>query len=139
MNEKIPEQPLPPNERPPHTENAAQHTFNPPIIGGIVLLLLGVFFLLQNFGIGPFQLHNWWAFFILIPVIAIFSNAYRAYRAAGGQVTYYVRNQIVGGLLILTVALIFLLELNWGRIWPVFLIVIGLGVMLNAFGSQANS
>lgn len=139
MNEHIPEQPLPPNEQPPQTESTFHHTFSSPLIGGIVILLVGVFFLLQNFGVGFFQLHNWWALFILIPAIAILSNAYRAYNAAGRQVTYYVRNQIVGGLLILAVALIFLLGMDWGRLWPVFLIVIGIGVMLNAFGGQKNA
>jgi hypothetical protein len=139
MGENIPEQPLPPNEHPPQPESTSHHTFSPSIIGGVIILLAGLFLLLQNFGMRLPVLHNWWALFILIPTVAVLSNAYRSYRAAGGQITYYVRNQIVGGLLILAVGLIFLLGLDWGRLWPVFLIVIGLGVMLNTFGSQQNS
>jgi hypothetical protein len=39
-------------------------------------------------------------------------------------------------VILLLLALIFLLDLNWGTIWPIFLIVVGAGVMLGAFGGK---
>lgn len=37
-----------------------------------------------------------------------------------------------GGLVLLTIGLIFLLDLEWGRVWPVFLILGGIGALLPA-------
>jgi hypothetical protein len=37
---------------------------------------------------------------------------------------------LIGGLMIGTVAFIFLFGLNFGNLWPLFLIIIGLGILL---------
>ena len=50
-------------------------------IGGAILILLGVVFLLQNMGI-PF-LANWWALFILIPAFWAFVAAWDSYQDNG--------------------------------------------------------
>ena len=102
-------------------------------IGGIVLIFLGVLFMLQNSGIliGG----HWWALFILIPAIAMLAGAYRTYSWAGGF-TPVMLGPLIGGIMLTTVALIFLLGLDFGVIWPVFLILAGLGWFLT---SRKNS
>jgi hypothetical protein len=40
---------------------------------------------------------------------------------------------ISGGLFISTVALLFLFSLDWGRYWPVFIVLAGLSTLLGAF------
>lgn len=99
---------------------------------GLVLIALGGMFLLSNVLPGTF-VTNWWAVFILIPALFSLNRAWQSYRnhhrlTAGG------RSSLIGGLLILTVALIFLLNLDWGVVWPVFIIIIGIGILLQVAG-----
>ena len=92
---------------------------------GIVLILLGGIFLAQNY-LGA-TLHNWWALFILIPALSTLLTAYALWR--DGHADWATGPFIAGlGLLILTV--VFLLDLPIGQLWPVFLIVAGLAVLV---------
>lgn len=101
-------------------------------IGGLVLIILGVVFLFQNItGIG---FGNWWALFILIPALWAFWRAWGLYQEEG-KVTRRVANMVYGGLFPFLVAVLFLFNLDWGRLWPVFLIVAGIGVY---FGLNAK-
>lgn len=98
-------------------------------LGGAVLILIGLFFLLQNFT--SFQLNNWWALFILIPALGSLGTAWRAYRAAG-RWNAAARGALFGGLVLLIITAIFLFNLDWGRFWPLFLIIAGLGALASA-------
>lgn len=95
---------------------------------GVVLIALGGLFLLSNVLPGTY-LTNWWAVFILIPALFNLNRAWQSYRRHG-RLTRGGRSALVGGLLILTVALIFLLGLDWGVVWPVFIIIAGIGILL---------
>ena len=44
------------------------------------------------------------------------------------------RSSAVGGLFILAVALIFLLDLDWGDVWPIFIILAGLAALVTSGG-----
>lgn len=99
-------------------------------LGGIVLILIGIFFLLGNYGLVAWQLFdNWWALFILIPALGALGNAWRTYQMQG-RFTDEVFGSLLGSLLLLCISLVFLLNLEWGRIWPIFLILGGLGILL---------
>jgi hypothetical protein len=99
-------------------------------IGGVVLILLGVVFLLQNMGAGLPE--NWWAFFILIPAVGAFGAAWNSYQRSEGQLTASARGSLIGGLVLTMIAVSFLLNLNWGILWPILLIIVGVGALLNA-------
>jgi hypothetical protein len=118
MSEFIPAQTPPPSR-------------NGTVIGGIFLIGLGLIFLLQNFG--WFYLGNWWALFILLGTAAAWSKAWRAYQNNGQRVTQAVAGPFFGGIFPLAVALIFLFELDWGAVWPVFLIIAGVSVLSKFF------
>lgn len=96
--------------------------------GGIVLVLLGTIFLLRNAGVIE-TWGNWWALFILIPAVAMAGTAWAQYRAAGRRLTA-AAGPIVGSLTLAAVAAIFLLNLSWGALWPVFLIITGAAALL---------
>jgi hypothetical protein len=98
-------------------------------IGGAILILLGVVFLLQNMGI-PFPA-NWWALFILIPAFWAFVAAWESYRN-NGRLTRGGAGSLAGGGLLTILALVFLLNLNVGLFWPVLLIVGGLVLLVTA-------
>lgn len=109
-----------------HSDSHENHSWIP----GVVLIALGVIFLFDNaFGV---ELDNWWALFILIPAVVNLNNAWRRYRQAG-RWTSSARSALTGGLLIGTVALIFLFELSWNLFWPVLLIILGAGILLREF------
>jgi len=100
----------------------------------VVLIALGVIFLVQNYtGV---ELGNWWALFILIPASGALAAAWAAWRA--GMHPVAVSGPLVGGLVMLTVAAIFLLELQWSRVWPVFLILAGIGALLPSLLTRSD-
>jgi hypothetical protein len=97
-------------------------------IGGGALIGIGLVFLLQN--ITSISFGNWWTIFILIPAVASLGQAWRLYRQQG-RISAAVRGPLTGGLILLLVAVIFLFNLDWGKVWPLFLIIIGLGALLS--------
>jgi hypothetical protein len=106
-------------------------------LGGLIVIAIGVAFLLRNFGWVEWPLfENWWALFILIPALASLGNAWRSY-GADGRLNGEVIGSLIGGLLLLMIALVFLLQLDWGAIWPVFLILGGLSLLLRSMFSRA--
>lgn len=109
------------------------------LMGGLILILIGAFFLLRNFGLMNVPLFdNWWAIFILIPAVASLLNAWRTYQAHG-RFTGEVIGSFIGSLVLFCVALIFLLQLDWGDIWPIFLILGGLSILLRGTFQRNSS
>jgi LiaF transmembrane domain len=102
-----------------------------PWILGAILIVLGVGFLANSFGLIDFT--NWWALFIFIPAIWSFAAAWRRYQAAG-RVTSGALGSAIGGVVLSAVALAFLfnleLGLNWNLFWPLLLILGGLALLL---------
>ncbi len=99
-------------------------------IPGVVLIAIGVIFLLSN--TTGFYLNNWWALFIFIPAISNFNTAYRSYQRHG-RLTKGARGSVTGGLILSLVASAFLFNWDWGFIWPVFLIIGGLSVLVGGW------
>lgn len=102
---------------------------------GLVLVAVGLILLLRN-TIRGFELDNWWALFILIPAAGSFGTAWNLYRKKGGRMTQAAIGPLMGGLFGLFVAGVFLFNLDWDRIWPVFLILAGLGALGRAMAGQ---
>jgi hypothetical protein len=96
-------------------------------IPAIVLVLVGIVFLIRNAVGGGGGLHNWWALFILIPALGSFGTAYTSYRSAG-RLTGAVLRSVLWGILFLFLVAVFIFDLPWDKIWPVFLILIGLSL-----------
>lgn len=92
----------------------------------VTLILIGSIFLVQNYA--GLEIGNWWALFILLPASGSLAAAWTAWRS--GMHPAAVTGPLFGGLIMLSVAAIFLLELQWSKIWPVFLILIGIGALL---------
>jgi len=102
-----------------------------PWMGGVVLIIIGVVFLLRQ--VSGFRLDNWWALFILIPAVGSFSSAWRAYENADRKFTATVRGSLIGGLIMVLVAVIFLFNLNWALFFPAILILSGIGLLASSF------
>lgn len=96
---------------------------------GLILIIIGGLYLLTNFNVFP-ELRNWWALFLLLPGLGTLSAAIGAYRRNGGHLTPEVMLPFIGGLLFLGMTAVFLFELDYGWLWPLFLI--GGGLLLLA-------
>ena len=107
-----------------------------PLRTGLVLIVLGAMFLLQR-TLG-FGLDNWWAIFIAIPGAVALFEAYRAYERAGRRATAEVARLAMAGAVPLTVAAIFLFRFDWGTVWPVFLILAGLGALTGGWRADRS-
>lgn len=101
-----------------------------PWMGGIVLILIGVIFLIRE--VSGFELNNWWALFILIPATGAFASAWRAYQNAGNKFTSTVQSSLIGGLAMALVASIFLFNLNWTLFFPAILILSGISILASS-------
>jgi hypothetical protein len=99
---------------------------------GVIVIVIGIIFLAKNLGwTGPdWAFDNWWALFILIPAFGSFAGAWRSYSTNGRRLNSDVARTLMIGLVLLAVTIIFLLELNWGKVWPVLLVIVGLGLLL---------
>jgi len=104
-------------------------------IGGAVLIVLGIVFLLQNAGLDIPFLRNWWALFILFPAVSSLTRAWQEYRSNGQRVTGPVSGSLTGGLALILATVTFLFGLSWSLIWPVFLILAGLGALIKGIAS----
>jgi hypothetical protein len=105
-------------------------------IAGAILILLGTVFLLNN--LTGFSLGSWWALFLLIPVGYSLAAVVRSIQEHGGRLTASARGPLVGALVLLTVMAVFLFNLDWGKIWPVFLIIAGLGALFSSLFPEDN-
>jgi O-antigen/teichoic acid export membrane protein len=101
---------------------------------GLLLILIGVIFLLFNTEVLP-NYDNWWALFLLLPGFGTLSAAIGAYRRNGGQFNPEVIIPLLTGFLFLGMTAVFLFNLDYGWLWPLFLITGGLlllaGPLLN--------
>jgi len=95
---------------------------------GVALIAMGLLFFVQNY-LG-YQLRNWWALFILIPAAGAFTAAWHSWQ--DHQTVSGAAGSLTMGLLFTAVAAIFLLDLPWGRVWPIFIILAGIGMLLPA-------
>lgn len=117
-----------------HARNGSDHLSSQA--GGAILILLGFLFLAWNLGLIPLS-GNWWAAFLLIPTVVLFGSALQTYSRNGGRLTRPVAGQITGGIFPLAVALIFLLHLNWGQVWPIFIVLAGLSALLQSYTERS--
>lgn len=97
------------------------------LIGGIILILLGLVFLLENFNIVPGSITDWWPVVVIGAGVWLLAQSFRRGRQGG----------LVGGALLLGLGTYWLLD-NLGRVntdlfLPVLLISLGAGLLLRVF------
>ncbi|GGJ43095.1 hypothetical protein [Deinococcus roseus] len=92
------------------------------IVTGVILTLV---FTLQ---VG---LPNWWAWFIVFPGIMGWSLAYQWYQKEG--YTPRVGGTFALGLPVVLTGLIFVLNLDWGRVWPLYILMAGAMALLSPY------
>ena len=111
-------------------ESARPWSNSRTLLPGLVLIALGTIFLLSN--LTGFRLDNWWALFILIPAVNNFSSGLEKYRQSG-NFNRKVRGHFFSAFFFVLLSLAFFISLDFGLIWPAFLILAGLGILAGAF------
>lgn len=96
---------------------------------GLILIMLGVAFLLQNMGMYTFSLKNWWALFILMPAFGAIDSAIRIYRHADNTLTAPAFGSLVVGMVLALVTFGFLFNINWTFFGPLLIILSGAGIL----------
>jgi hypothetical protein len=97
---------------------------------GLALIVVGGILLAQQF-IG-LRLVNWWALFLLIPAFGAFQSTARHFQERGTALSGSVTGSFITGLALLAVTVIFLFGLDWSTVWPIFIILAGIGALLGA-------
>ncbi len=95
-------------------------------VGGL-LYVVGMIFLLQNFGL--LRLENWWALFILMLAFGSFAATWMLFRANNNRFPVSARASLVVGAILFLLAFIFLAGWSFALVWPLFLIVGGLAIL----------
>ncbi len=126
MDEQVTPEPAPPASPPARPRRHGSW------ILAVVIVVVGVVLLIKNTGwLGEdWDFGNWWALFILIPAFGSFANAWNSYFTGERRFNANVARSIMFGLLLLAITVIFLLKLDWGKVWPVLVIIIGVGMVL---------
>lgn len=101
------------------------------LVTGLVVIAIGVYFLLRNLGVYlPFMtLHNWWALVILIAAAGPLMQSIQAYRHRR-RLDAVVARHALSALILVTIAMMFLLDVRWERWWPVLVIYGGLWILV---------
>lgn len=99
---------------------------------GLIFILGGIIILLNQADLLPVQL-NWWALFIMLPAVMTLKGAYNRFRANGNQPTPDVLVSGLVGIFMGGLSISLLLDaawdFNWSLLWPLMLIVIGIGML----------
>lgn len=95
------------------------------LFAGLVLVVIGVLYLLQETEILP-SLTNWWALFLLLPALGMISAAIGAFQDNGHHWTSAVIGPFLGGLLLVGMTAVFYFGLSLTWLGPLFLIAGGL-------------
>lgn len=100
---------------------------------GLIMIAVGLIFLFNQFS--DLQINNWWALFILLPVVTNWSKVYKIVKEAGTFTPEAIKLGL-SSLVPIFVAVIFLFNLDWGKVWPVFIIIGGVTALGNDWGNQ---
>jgi hypothetical protein len=102
-----------------------------PLTGGLILIWLGITFYLQQANVVPFN-QNWWAYFIsgigailILQGILLFAMHRRPFYGP-----------LIGGAFLILIGVPFIGNYNWGNVWPLFIIVIGVAILASAFARR---
>jgi hypothetical protein len=120
------------------TQNSSMRRNDSSLYTGLGFIIVGVIFLLRNLDIITFG-RNWWALFFLIPISYLLRDVLRYRRDDNRKFPSKARGSLIGLISVSTVMLIFLFGMNWGMIWPVFIVIGGLSLILASMGRKHRS
>jgi len=115
------------------TENKEEKIKHDPwsrVIGGLILILLGILFLLATMDIVSWG--DWWAYFLVgLGAIFIFEVILRSGSPAFRQ---HITGRLIAGVVLILVGGSFIFGMtNW---WPIIIIGVGVALVISALWTQ---
>jgi hypothetical protein len=104
-----------------------------PIVGGLILILLGVTFFLAQAGVLAWR--HWWGYFLLgIGIVLLILAALRF-----GTTTYRgpVTAPLIGGLVLVFIGIAAIADIS--RWWPLAIIGLGIAVVVSALSTYRRT
>jgi hypothetical protein len=101
---------------------------------GIILIILGVVFFLQQTG-RLTEHFNWWALFILIPALGSLTGMYYAIRSSG-SFNQTARSELGSSVVLFTLTYMFLFNLDWEIYWPLMVIAGGFSILIGSIPGE---
>jgi hypothetical protein len=104
---------------------------------GVVLVILGIVFFLQQTG-HLTENFNWWALFILIPAVSSLTGMYYAIRNSG-TFNQTARSAAGTAVVFFTLSFMFLFALDWTIYWPLMVLAVGFSILIGSIpGAQVQ-
>ncbi len=103
------------------------------LVGGISIIIVGIAFLTHNIF---HNFYNWWAIFLFIPVVVLIANIYNSYKK--GRKINEAISSFLGAVIIAAIAILFLLNVALGALWPLILIAGGIAIILGTLGNKKS-
>lgn len=125
----------PPSPAPPRRRSASA---GPSAGAAFALIVTGAVFLLRNLDILP-RGGSWWAWLLLVPLGFLGARILELRERSGGGFPLEARGTLAGFLAIALVMAVFLLDLNWGEVWPVFIILVGVSFLLGSSPARRST
>lgn len=119
-------------EKPKRGLSDSRSISNPKLVPGLIMIGLGTIFLLEALDLFSMDWSKIWPLFILVPGVFLLVNAWREYAQDGD----FDRGQAFSGVMAILVGVIFFFDMDWGKVWPLFLIVPGIGMLLGWIGDD---
>ncbi|MCB0144780.1 MAG: hypothetical protein KDE50_33165 [Caldilineaceae bacterium] len=107
-------------------------------IGGATLIIIGLAFLLQN-SLDWSLPDRWWALFLLIPALSSLAAAWQLLRSQKPGQRRAAFGALVGGSILLTLAIALFLSVNLQLIWPLTLVAIGISTIISRRGMAVSA
>ena len=115
-----------PVQPPQPSEHRARRGNN--LVWAVALIVIGGIMLVRNL-LGVQGVFNWWAIFILIPAAGAFSTTVAVVQRSG-RFNAAARSSLGSGIVLTTLAVMFLFNLDWGKWWPLMVIALGVSLIL---------
>jgi len=126
--------------------------FNTKFIAGIIIVLLGVLTLLNNFGYTDISLgsiiRTYWPVILLIWAASLFKDLFAGFNQGRNENVSTSWGQLISSLVIFVIGIIFLgrnlelfeadLSLFWRMFWPVIIILFGISFMRGKTNSESG-
>ena len=97
------------------------------------LIIVGGIFLLRNLDVFPMS-SNWWALLLLVPLWFLGARIIELRTRHRGSLPADARGPVAGFLSVSLVMVIFLFHLDWGEVWPLFIILVGVSFLVGGPG-----
>jgi hypothetical protein len=97
--------------------------------GAVILILIGVLFLLHTLGLSEFGVHRFWPIVLIVLGGWMFARNFGLLGTDGTTSAQFRTQRLMGPAMVTTIGILFLLSelrvANFGRTWPIILLVVG--------------